>query len=606
MMAPVNSGEVRTRSKIFLLPLVAAASAMLSCNASAQNNVRDWEYIGVEHAGTNAAAYTARTSVGDDSLSFIYFPADDTFVFWFAYNGDVSFSYKNADRAEVFIRTNHKLDMSGRYDSDYVVKGKTLAQPDANPHKTQFVIAKLTNEDIQAMRAHEGYVMGVGYFVSGEQWRTYTFPAKGLWAAMAKVAQAANVADKFASSERTATAKNVYARIGGRDITEDHVRAALAQYTRQPPFDAVLDEVVRFWLVSIAAETAGLGDRSELATANEFLRRKALHNAYIEEILRPQITNELVRARYDEKARLFRPQPEIRARHILVKTFDEAKVIIKALDVGADFVKLAAQTSIGPSKQNGGDLGYFTAGMMVPAFEKAAFALANGEYSKEPVRTQFGFHIIKVEDRRMSRMPAFEQEAEKIRLALLREMYQARITEFRNAYGVQLVRTSAPKAKVLENAQLSPPDPGSRIATATPADKNKPSAASSCFTPSNHHVQRPALQKILKSSAERAVAVRSAIKKSGREAYDPLEYIWGAVPILQRNFSSGGWTEYFYVVERIVFPKPTKCVEGDFFYSSVEAFAEGTVAYGNKRARDKLNLKLAPDWKERIVRYQDN
>ena len=112
------------------------------------------------------------------------------------------------------------------------------------------------------------------------------------------------------------------------------------------------------------------------------------------------MTDDEVKARYDEEIKKLPPQEEVHARHILVKTEAEAKDIIKQLDAGKDFAELAKEKSTDPNKSEGGDLGYFAKGRMVKEFEDAAFALKKGEYTKTPVKTQFGYHVIKVEDKR--------------------------------------------------------------------------------------------------------------------------------------------------------------------------------------------------------------
>ena len=112
------------------------------------------------------------------------------------------------------------------------------------------------------------------------------------------------------------------------------------------------------------------------------------------------------------------------ARHILVKTKEEADAIIKQLDGGAKFEDIAKEKSTDPgSGAQGGDLGWFSAGQMVPEFEKAAFALEPGKYTKEPVQSQFGFHIILLEDKRAKQPPAFEQVKEQFRSQVLRDKY---------------------------------------------------------------------------------------------------------------------------------------------------------------------------------------
>ena len=119
------------------------------------------------------------------------------------------------------------------------------------------------------------------------------------------------------------------------------------------------------------------------------------------------------------------PVNEVHARHILVKTKEEAEAIIKQLNAGASFEELAKKESTDGSAADGGDLGYFGPGQMVPEFEKAAFALDVGTYTKEPVQTQFGWHVIKVEDKRQKQPPAFDKVKDQVRSVLMRERYIA-------------------------------------------------------------------------------------------------------------------------------------------------------------------------------------
>ena len=135
------------------------------------------------------------------------------------------------------------------------------------------------------------------------------------------------------------------------------------------------------------------------------------------------ITDEDTRARFDKELAAATPEVEVRARHILVKTLEEAKSIITQLDEGADFIALAKEKSTGPSGPNGGDLGFFGKGQMVPAFEAAAFELEAGAHTKQAVQTQFGFHVIKLEEKRDLAYPKFEEVSDSMRQVLLRERY---------------------------------------------------------------------------------------------------------------------------------------------------------------------------------------
>ena len=139
-----------------------------------------------------------------------------------------------------------------------------------------------------------------------------------------------------------------------------------------------------------------------------YWKRRALREAYFEKSIQSAITDDEAKAFYNAQAAQTTGGAQIRARHILVKTEEKAKEIYELIAHDGDFVELAKKHSTGPSGPSGGDLGYFGAGQMVPEFSKAAFALKVGEVS-EPVKTKFGWHLIKVEDRRESALPPFAQ-----------------------------------------------------------------------------------------------------------------------------------------------------------------------------------------------------
>ena len=138
-----------------------------------------------------------------------------------------------------------------------------------------------------------------------------------------------------------------------------------------------------------------------------------------------------VKARYEAEAKKLANIEQIKARHILVKTEDGAKAIIAELKGGGDFAELAKKKSTGPSATDGGDLGFFGKGQMVPAFEKAAYALNAGAFSETPVKTQFGWHVIKVEERKKADIPSFEEMEPAIRDRLSQDAGSAYIMKLR-------------------------------------------------------------------------------------------------------------------------------------------------------------------------------
>lgn len=217
------------------------------------------------------------------------------------------------------------------------------------------------------------------------------------------------------------------------DLDQQFDRLPEAQKTA-----AALSALLDIKLMAQQAEKAGFGKGVLFERRLGFLKDRALHNDFFKSKVVDDLTEEAVRQRYEKEVAATPPEQEIKARHILVDSEEQAKAVVEALNGGADFVELAKEKSTGPSGPQGGDLGYFTRGRMVPEFEEAAFALEPNAYTTVPVKTQFGWHIIKVEDRRDMPPPTFEQVGEQIRRVLLQEQYLALIQEAREAIKVDV------------------------------------------------------------------------------------------------------------------------------------------------------------------------
>ena len=222
------------------------------------------------------------------------------------------------------------------------------------------------------------------------------------------------------------------------DLTLTDLQDQLGQVPPEGRDAAALTALIDIRALAEKAEEAGLDETEDFRSRLEFMRQRALHNAYFHTEVLDKITDEDVRARYDKEIAATSPENEVRARHILLASEEEAKAVIAELDNGADFDTLAKEKSTGPSGPNGGDLGYFARGSMVPEFEEAAFALEVGKYTEEPVQTQFGWHVIKVEDKRAAQPPAFAQVEGQIRSVLVRERYFELLTELRGQADVEI------------------------------------------------------------------------------------------------------------------------------------------------------------------------
>jgi len=228
----------------------------------------------------------------------------------------------------------------------------------------------------------------------------------------------------FAAEDDSVVAIVNGAEILKSDVEEAHLR--LPERFQGVPLEAVynllVNSLIDSKLIASQARKIGLHDdpvvKKQLARIEEQVLERAFLNAYIEK----RITDQALRERYRAMVEKAEAKDEIRARHILLETEADARQVIAELNGGADFAELAKKRSKGPSGPGGGDLGYFSEGQMVPAFSDAAFALKAGETSADPVQTQFGWHVIQVEDRRKARPPSFEESEPDLRMALSREI----------------------------------------------------------------------------------------------------------------------------------------------------------------------------------------
>lgn len=212
----------------------------------------------------------------------------------------------------------------------------------------------------------------------------------------------------------------VIATIDGEPIHMERMQRALEAYgsdlgqlSPEAFYRAVMDRMIDQELAARAAQKAGLADDPQVVANLAEARANVLAGAYLRKVGTEATTEAALRARYEEFAK--EGTSRVSARHILVKTEEEAREIIGSLKGGADFATLAQEKSIGPSGKNGGDLGFFGKGQMVKPFADAAFALAAGEFTKEPVQTRFGWHVILVEDVKTDPAPSFEAAHDQIR-----------------------------------------------------------------------------------------------------------------------------------------------------------------------------------------------
>ncbi|MFZ3308165.1 MAG: peptidylprolyl isomerase [Xanthobacteraceae bacterium] len=207
----------------------------------------------------------------------------------------------------------------------------------------------------------------------------------------------------------------VVARVNGVDIrqsdlatAEDEVGSSIPQMAPDQKREYLITYLSDVIIVAQAAEKQNIADRADVKHRIAFERNKVLMESLLQDTGKAALTDDALHKVYDEAVKQMPPEEEVHARHILVPTEDEAKEIEAELKKGADFATLAKEKSKDPGAADGGDLGYFTKDQMVPEFSAAAFKLDKGQIS-DPVHTQFGWHIIKVEDKRIKPTPTFDE-----------------------------------------------------------------------------------------------------------------------------------------------------------------------------------------------------
>jgi len=239
--------------------------------------------------------------------------------------------------------------------------------------------------------------------------------------------------------------ETVVATVDGSPITEADLGFAaedLSQELQQMPPEQRKPFLVRVLIdmkvMAKAGEAAGMAETPLFQQRLQYLQDRSLRRAYFADTIAKGVTEEAVRAEYDKLIADFQPAEEIRASHILVPTEDEAKAVKAELDGGADFAELAKVKSIDPGAANGGDLGFFGKGMMVAPFEAAAYGLTDIGQVSEPVQSQFGWHVIRLEEKRESAPPAFEQVAPQLQQQLLMTTFDATVARLMEGVAIDI------------------------------------------------------------------------------------------------------------------------------------------------------------------------
>lgn len=231
----------------------------------------------------------------------------------------------------------------------------------------------------------------------------------------------------------------IVANVNNEDISLEtmiHAMNELPPEIQSQPFmsyyEDLLERVIDIKLFAQEGKKMKLDEEPSVRAAIDFVIEKVLMQAFLSKYVQENIKEENLKASYNNFIADETSREEIKASHILMDTESEAIDVINMLNDGDDFAELAKNKSTGPSGPSGGDLGWFKRGQMVPPFEKAAFSLNKNEISQKPVQTQFGWHVIKVFDKRIPEAPSYESMKSKLIQDLERKIVSKKIQDLRN------------------------------------------------------------------------------------------------------------------------------------------------------------------------------
>jgi peptidyl-prolyl cis-trans isomerase C len=260
---------------------------------------------------------------------------------------------------------------------------------------------------------------------------------------------------------RAEDANPVLAKVNGSEIrqsdvvlAEEELGPSLAQMDPSTKKENVLAFLIDMKIVAKAAEAKKIEDRDDFKARLAFARNRLLMDNLLAAEGKAATTDDAMKKVYDEAAKQIEGEQEVHARHILVETEDEAKAIEAELKKGADFAELAKKKSKDPGASDGGDLGFFTKDQMVPEFSAAAFSLEPGKIS-DPVKSQFGWHVIKVEEKRNRKAPDFDQVKSQIETYVTRRAQAEYVAKLRETAKVERMDQAA---KTPDKADAKPVD----------------------------------------------------------------------------------------------------------------------------------------------------
>lgn len=295
------------------------------------------------------------------------------------------------------------------------------------------------------------------------------------------LAVALSVAPAFAQAPAAPTpatppADPVVARVDGEAILLSDLAAAvrdLPEEIRGAPtqmlYPLLLDQMIAGRAVTAAARRAGLEQDAEVRARIRRAEEQELQQAWLSREIASRVDDAAVRARYDREIAGRPAEEEVRARHILVPTESEARAALNEIRGGADFMAVAQRRSTGPGAREGGDLGFFRRADMVPEFAEAAFQLQPGQVSQNPVRSPFGWHVIKVEERRTAAPPPFDEVSQAIRQQLMEAEVQAAVERARTAARIERFNLDGTAPRAIDAAE--PPAPAAPARPAAPPQR---------------------------------------------------------------------------------------------------------------------------------------
>src|SRR5438477_10248646 len=254
----------------------------------------------------------------------------------------------------------------------------------------------------------------------------------------------------------------VLAKVNGSEIrqsdlalAEEELGPSLAQMDPATKKDNVLSFLIDMRIVAKAAEDKKVENNEDFKKRLAFTRNRLLMDSLLAVEGKAATTDDAMKKVYEEASKQITGEQEVHARHILVESEDDAKTVKAELDKGADFAELAKKKSKDPGASDGGDLGFFTKEQMVPEFSAVAFVLEPGKIS-DPVKSQFGWHIIKVEEKRNRKAPEFDQVKAQIETYVTRKAQAEYVAKLREAAKVE--RMDKPAEPAAKPAEAAKPD----------------------------------------------------------------------------------------------------------------------------------------------------